>query len=457
LSIEIIVKNGIDLGTVRPEMFAQLHSHSAHSLKDGSIPISELVDTQVERGAKAVACTDHGSMTGAWFLYDHIHNVKKYNDVKHIIGLEAYVSYTRDDLTKFLDTGKDLITDKEERANKRKKLAKKYHQILLAKNKTGYFNLVKIHNEAWDKGFYYSPTTTPEIIFEHSEGLIATTTCLGSMWCQNIMSGDLVGAERELRKWKEVFGEDFYVELQPTNNDTQRMVNIELVKLAKRTKTPMIVTNDVHYLNEEDHNFHYMLLNMSNLRKQADGEDVDKQKMWEFGVDDLYLKSLEQMKTTWRTKHKSKAFTESVFDECIINIAGIISKIEDYSLQSEPLLPSVAIDTTPREELSKRAVAGLQEKLKSGVIKSSELNTYRERLIEELKTISALDADDYILLCNEITNYCADNNIYVGQGRGSAGGSLVLYLIGVTGIDPIKHKLMFSRFLNRNRRAKLVM
>lgn len=452
--MDIFVKSPKAPMLIRPEHFFHAHAHSHHSLKDGSIPIRDLVDKQVEHGAKAVACTDHGTMTGAWFLYDHIHNVRKLTDIKHIIGLEAYVSYSRPELNIFLKDGKTLITDKDERAAERKRLAKKYHQILLAKNKTGYFNLVKIHNDGWENGFYYSPTTTPETIFQNAEGLIATTTCLASFWNQHILAGDIATAERELMRWKEAFGDDFYVELQTINSNTQKLVNIELIKLARKTKTQMIITNDVHYLNEKDHEFHYILLNMGNLRKQADDDSVN-QKMWEFDVDDLYLKTLEQMQQSHQRHHSGKVFTSSVFEEAVVSLSGIVEKVEQYSLESEPLLPRITEDG--KAELSKRCVAGLQKKLAEGVIPAEKLPEYKERLIEELRVISALEAEDYILICNEITSYCHDNDIAVGFGRGSAGGSLVLYLLGVTGVDPVKWKLMFSRFLNFNRRAKLVM
>jgi DNA polymerase III subunit alpha len=435
---------------IRPEHFLHLHCHSSHSTKDGSIPIRALVDKQVEQGSKACCVTDHGTMTGGWFLYDHIHNVRKHQDVKHIIGLEAYVSTTRDELNKFLaDNSK--VEDKAARQAERLRLAKKYHQILLAKNKTGYLNLVKIHNDGWENGFYYSPTTTKECIFANSEGLIATTTCLASLWNQAIIGGDMTSAEKEIYEWKEVFGEDFYVELQPTNLPLQKSVNVGLIQLANKTNTPMIVTNDVHYLEESDHEFHSILLNMTQLRKKADGEsDV---KLWEFGVDDLYMKSLDQMKQSWRTHHQSKEFNSKVFDGSVMEISNIVSKVTHYSLESEPLLPLVV--DNPKIELQRRVIGGLKEKLQKGIIPKDQIQIYQERIIYELQVISALDAENYILLCNEITNYCHGNSIGVGLGRGSAPGSLILYLLGVTGIDPVRHKLLFERFLNRGRRRRL--
>ena len=437
---------------IRPEHFTHLHSHSNFSVKDGCIPIRDLVDKQIELGGQAVACTDHGSMTGGWFLYDYIHNVKGY-DVKPIIGLEAYLSLTRDELNKFRDDPK-AIEDKDERAAVRKKLAKKYHQILLAKNKTGYFNLVKIHNDAWINGFYHSPATTKEIIFENAEGLITTTTCLASIWCQHIMDGNIQAAEKEIYEWKEVFGEDFYVELQPTNNDTQRLVNIELIKLANKTKTEMIVTNDVHYLDEGDNEFHYTLLNLDKLKKEAAGED--EQKKWEFSVDDLYMKSLDQMKSGWKKIHRSKEFPESVFDSCVMNVSNIVSKIESYSLESEPLLPSVS-DKPPAQELKERVVARFKKMVQDGLIPRDKLQVYQDRLVKELKVIHMLNAEQYILVCNEVTDFCKESNIAVGPGRGSSSGSLILYVLGIVDCNPINHGLIFERFLNSNRRAMLKM
>jgi len=288
---------------VKPEQFVHLHAHSCYSLRDGSIPIRTLVDKQVANGSKAVALTDHGMMTGSWFLYDYINNVKKYKDIKHIIGCELYISENRNELMEWLPNATEDCPDKDDRATKRSLLAKKYHQIVLCKNKTGYDNAVRIHNDAWANGFYHSPTTTKELIFKHHEGLIVTTTCLASLWCQKIMAGDLAGAEKEILLWKDVFGDDIYVELQPTKYKTQALVNVELIKLARKTKTRMIVTNDVHYIDPEDHELHFTLLNLDKLKEGVDHPE-SKQKLWEFEVDDLYIKSLDQMKEGWRNNHK---------------------------------------------------------------------------------------------------------------------------------------------------------
>ena len=436
---------------IKPENFTHLHAHSCYSLKDGSIPIRTLVDRQVQNGSRAVACTDHGNMTSAWFLYDYIHNVKGYQDVAHIIGCELYLSTTRKELFDWLPIAKEDEPDKDKRNAKRKLLAKKYHQIILCKNETGYYNAVKVHNEAWKNGFYYSPATTKEFLFENSEGLIVTTTCLASLWCQKIIAGDLNGAEREIREWKEVFGEDFYVELQPTTSKEQILVNRELIKLAQKTGTRMIVTNDVHYI---DHELHYTLLNLGNLKKEAEGQGT--QKMWEFDVNDLYIKSLDDMKCSWKETHRSKEFTESVFDGCIMAINDIVDSIEHYTLESTPLLPTVD-DQDPLELLKKQTVEGFKEKVKKGLVPAKLMDTYQDRIIEELDVISALGAENYINICALITSWCRSNNIGVGVGRGSAAGSLVLYLLGVTDVDPIKHNLLFARFLNMNRRPKLIM
>jgi DNA polymerase-3 subunit alpha len=394
-------------------------------------------------------------MTGGWFLYDYIHNVKKHKDVKHIIGCELYISETRDALMEWLPNAQEDCPDKNDRANKRTLLAKKYHQIVLCKNKTGYENAVKIHNDAWSNGFYHSPTTTKEMIFSHHEGLIVTTTCLASLWSQKIMKGDLAGAERELLEWKEVFGEDIYVELQPTKYKTQALVNVELINLARKTNTQMIVTNDVHYISQEDHQLHFTLLNLGKLKDGLNNPEV-KQKLWEFEVDDLYIKSLDQMKQGWKDNHKSAIFTESVFEETIHTIGDIISKVEHYSLESDQLLPQVD-EMDPLEKLKLDTVTGFTNKIKKGVIPKVRLAEYQDRIIEELNVISALKAENYINICAMMNNWCKDNNIGTGPGRGSAGGSLVLYLLGVTDIDPIFHNLLFSRFLNLNRRPKLMM
>lgn len=433
--------------------FCHIHTHSSFSIKDGSIPVRTIVDRQVERGAKGIAITDHGMLTGGWFLYDYIHNVKKYNGVKHIIGIECYLSETRDELMAWLPNSKELVEDKDERANERKRLNQKYHQILLCKNKEGYQNAIKIHNDAWVNGFYYSPTTTKKMIFEHSKGLIATTTCLASLFCRKIMAGDLIGAENEIRQWKDVFGEDFYVELQPTNNASQVMVNRELIKLARKTNTPIISTNDVHYENKEDSEFHFTLMNLANLKKQS---EETESKLWEFSVDDLYLKSLEDMYLGWKKLHKNTEFTESVFEESILNVGKIVSSVEHYSLESNPLLPQVD-NQDPYEKLKKDTIVGLKKKLDEGLIPKNKLKEYQDRIVEELETIHLLKAENYMNICAFMIEEARQRNIYSGLSRGSVGGSLVAYLLGITQIDPIQHKLLFARFLSKNRRPKLIL
>lgn len=439
----------------KPEQFTHLHAHSQWSIKDGSIPIRTLVDKQVENGSKAIAVTDHGMLTGGWFLYDYIHNVKKLKDVRHVIGIEAYLSETRDELQAWLPTSEETVPDKDERAAKRKLLAQKYHQILLCKNQTGYANAIKIHNDAWLKGFYYSPTTTKEFIFAHAEGLIATTTCLASLWNRKIMAGDIQGAEREIMLWKGVFGDDFYVELQPTNSKTQALVNKELIKLARKTKTRMIITNDVHYIEAGDHELHFTLLNLSKLKKGLE-EGGTEEKLWEFDVNDLYIKSLDDMYDSWKTHHRSAEFTESLFEETVNTIGDIVSQIEHYSLESKPLLPSVD-EVDPFERLKLDTIAGFKEKLDKGVIPKSRLEEYQDRIAYELEVIQALGAENYMNICALIARWCKTQKIQIGPGRGSAAGSLVLYLLGVTQVDSIQHGLYFERFLSPGRRTVLQM
>lgn len=391
--------------------FCHLHAHSSFSTKDGSIGVRTLVDRQIENGAPAVAVTDHGMMTGGWFLYDYIHNVGK-KGVKHIIGLEAYISPTRDELMAWLPTA-DQVEDKDERAAKRKLLSKKYHQILLAKNEVGYYNLVKIHNDAWLNGFYYSPTTTPEFIFQHKEGIIATTTCLASIWNQAILAGDLAGAEREMMRWKEAFGEDFYVELQPTNGKTQALVNKELIKLAKKCNIQLIITNDVHYVDPGDHELHSILLNMEKLKS---GE-TDPDKLWEFDVTDLYIKSLKDMHDSWKKYHKDSIFSEALFEETVHTIGAIVDKVEHYTLEDAPSLPN-STSEDPVIQLRKAAVEGFRKKIAAGLIPRGQLAAYEERMIYELGVIEALQASAYFNVVGDLIEWCKENDILTSPGRG---------------------------------------
>jgi len=237
--------------------FCQLHAHSVYSQRDGAITIRDLVDTTADKyGQKAVAVSDHGIVSSGYVLYQnalHLRPQRGAEPIKPIIGCELYINDTRQELFDWLPKAQEV--EKEERAKIRNSLAKYYHGLLIAKNRTGYYNLIKIHNEAW-QNFYHRPMTTPELLWENTEGLIYSTACMSGHIPFFIQKqGDMDTALRLIDQYKEAFGEDFFIELMPIRSELQKGLNEILIDISRKKKVPLIVTNDSHYLEAEDQDY----------------------------------------------------------------------------------------------------------------------------------------------------------------------------------------------------------
>ena len=390
--------------------FTHLHTHSHYSLLDGLAKIDDLIDKAVELNMDSLALTDHGVMYGAIEFYQKA----KAKNIKPIIGTEAYVATTS-------------------RHNKNAGIDdKRNHLILLAKNDTGYKNLIKLTTAAHLEGFYYKPRIDKELLKEHSEGIIASSACVAGEVPKAILSGDLEKAENIIREFQEIFGkENFYLELQhhPSFKE-QEIVNKALIGLSRITGALLIAANDVHYINKEDDKAQDILMCIQMNRT------VDEKDRLSMIGDDYSLKSQETMIEQFKHIPEAIENTQKIVASC--NIELELGNI---------LLPHYKVpdNLSPDEYLEKLC----KEKIEKRYGKSNE--EIEKRLRFELDTIKKMGFDSYFLIVQDFVNWSKSNGIVVGPGRGSAAGSIVSYLIGITDIDPLRYNLLFERFLNPDR------
>ncbi|ANV90410.1 trans-splicing intein-formed DNA polymerase III subunit alpha N-terminal partner DnaE-N [Picosynechococcus sp. PCC 8807] len=403
--------------------FVGLHIHSDYSLLDGASQIKPLIKRAEELKMPAIALTDHGVMYGAIELLKTCRNKR----IKPIIGNEMYVI-------------NGDIEDKTQRF-------KKYHQVVLAKNTQGYKNLVKLTTISHLKGFqgkgiFARPCINKELIEQHHEGLIMTSACLGGEVPQCILKGEYQRA-REVAKWyKNIFGDDYYLEIQDHGSQEDRIVNVEIVKIAQELDIKIIATNDSHFISCYDVEAHDALLCIQTAKLITE----DKRLRYS-GTE--YLKSADEMRKLFRDH-----LDPGIIDQAIANTLEVAAKVEPYKILGEPRIPDYPVPEGHTADSYLEAVTwdGLLKRLKCKT--QAEVDpTYKERLEYELQMMQQMGFSTYFLVVWDYVKYARDNDIPVGPGRGSAAGSLVAYSLGITNIDPIHHSLLFERFLNPERKS----
>ena len=414
--------------------FSHLHVHTQFSLLDGAASIKALYNKAIADGMPALAISDHGNMFGVFEFVKHAHSLKNEDGslkVKPIVGCEFYITENR--------FQKQFTKEQRD---------PRHHQILLAKNSTGYKNLVKLTSLGYIDGMYSKyPRIDKELIHKYHEGLIATTCCLGALVPQLILKKGESEAENEFKWWLNIFQQDYYVELQRHGIPDQEKVNKVLLKFAKKYNVNVIASNDSHYVDEKDSNAHDILLCINTGEKQAkpklseftDDDISVKDKRFAFPNNQFYLKKTSEMLT---------AFED--LPQALDNTNEIIDKIEVLDLKREILLPHF---TVPKEFTS-------QEEYLEHLTWTGAKNRYaeitpkiEERINFELFTIKTMGFSGYFLIVSDFIIEGKKMNVFVGPGRGSAAGSVVAYCIGITNIDPIKYDLLFERFLNPSRKT----
>ena len=436
--------------------FTHLHVHSQYSILDGAAAVSDLVKKAKKDGMTALALTDHGNMFGI----KEFHETCKKMDIKPILGVETYVASRG---IHFKDK-----SEKEDRSGD--------HLILLAKNEKGYRNLLKLVTLANTEGFYYKPRIDKNLLEKHSEGLIVSSACIGGEIPQCILKGDLIAAEEAIMWFKSIFNDDFYLELQrhkttdpqlPTDvYESQLIVNKELIRLGEKCGVKVIATNDSHFTNEEDADAHDLLICLNT------GKDLDDP---------------SRMRYTKKEWFKTTAEMNQLFGdmpEVLANTLEITEKIERFELDSDPIMPEFPIPEsfgTMEEYRKKFSEENLIEEFKNSPKKMESYesalrvkyesdylthlvyqgvstrygevlpNEIKERIEFELNTIKLMGFPGYFLIVQDFIAAAREMHVIVGPGRGSAAGSVVAYATGITNVDPIKHDLLFERFLNPDR------
>ncbi|MDZ8050297.1 MAG: DNA polymerase III subunit alpha [Aulosira sp. ZfuVER01] len=402
--------------------FVPLHIHSDYSLLDGASQLPELVDQAIALGMKAIALTDHGVMYGAVELI----KICRSKNIKPILGNEMYI------------INGDI--EKQERRPR-------YHQVVLAKNTKGYKNLVKLTTISHlkgvqGKGIFSRPCINKELLKEYHEGLIVTSACLGGEIPQAILS-NRPDAARKVAKWyKDVFGDDYYLEIQDHGSQEDRIVNVEIIKIARELDIKVVATNDSHFISCYDVEAHDALLCI-----QTGKLIIEENRMRYSGTE--YLKSAEEMKLLFRDH-----LPDDVIASAVATTEEVADKVEPYQIMGEPQIPTPPIPSGHTADTYAEEVAwsGLLERLNRK--SRNEVDpTYKERLEYELKMIQQMGFSKYFLVVWDYIKFARDNNIPVGPGRGSAAGSLVAYAMRITNIDPVHHGLLFERFLNPERKS----
>ena len=432
--------------------FSHLHVHTQFSLLDGAASIQKLYKKAIDDGMPALAISDHGNMFGVFEFVAEAYKHKNEDGslkVKPIVGCEFYIT-----------------TDRFRKNFSKEDKDPRHHQILLAKNEIGYKNLVKLTSLGFIEGMYSKyPRIDKDLVVKHHEGLIATTCCLGALVPQAILKRSEADAEKEFKWWLDLFGEDYYVELQRHGMKEQDLVNEVLVKFAKKYNVKIIASNDSHYVDQTDFKAHDILLCINTgeklstpaLREFSDDDILVKDKRFAFPNDQFYFKKTDEM---------AKNFSD--LPAAIDNTNEIVDKVSLLNLKKDILLPAFPIP----EEFKTHTKA---EKLDKGEVSPDSLNqweylkhiTYegarkrytdltneiKERIEFELFTIKTMGFAGYFLIVSDFIKAGRELGVLVGPGRGSAAGSVVAYCIGITNIDPIKYNLLFERFLNPDRKS----
>lgn len=421
--------------------FSHLHVHTQFSLLDGAASIKSLYEKAIKEEMPAIAITDHGNMFGAFEFVSEAYKHK--NDkgalkVKPIIGCEFYV-----------------VNDRTRKSFTKEQKDNRFHQVLLAKNKTGYQNLIKLTSLGFIEGMYSKyPRIDKTLVEKYHEGLIATTCCIGAHVPQAILKSTEEAAEKEFKWWLDIFGEDFFIEIQRHNLKEQDKINLVLLKFAKKYNVPVIATNDSHYTDRDDFNAHDILLCINTGEKKSTpgyddfvNDDVNlKDRRFKFPNDQFYFKTKLEMQELF-----------SDIPQAIDNTNIIVDKVELLNLKKDILLPAFPVPT----EFQVHGDSNLNqwEYLKHITCEGAKLRyndltpEIQERIDFELFTVKTMGFAGYFLIVSDFIRAGRELGVYVGPGRGSAAGSVVAYCIGITNIDPIKYNLLFERFLNPDRKS----
>lgn len=437
--------------------FIHLHVHTQFSVLDGQASVPALVDKAIADGMKGLAITDHGNMFGIKEFFNYVKKkngkikdeikeaekaiakAREENDNETVAQNEALIAKLNEKIFKPIFGCEMYVALKSLHEHVDKKDTGR-HLIVLAKNETGYHNLIKIVSQAWTEGFYSHPRTDKEALYNHREGLIVCSACLGGEIPRLIQAGEIEEAERQVKWFKDTFGDDYYIELQrhktnkPGGNtvtyEVQEKVNPELIRIARKYDIKIIATNDVHFVNEEDAEAHDRLICVSTNKFLTDEKRMRYTKQ-------EWMKTQAEMNEVWAD-----------LPEALTNTLEILDKVTTYTIDHKPILPNFPLPegfNDNDEYLRYLTYEGAKRRW------GEPNEEQRERLDFELDTIKNMGFPGYFLIVQDFIRAGRERGVSIGPGRGSAAGSAVAYCLDITQIDPIKYDLLFERFLNPDR------
>ncbi|MBT6148078.1 MAG: DNA polymerase III subunit alpha, partial [Gemmatimonadetes bacterium] len=390
--------------------FVHLHGHSEYSLLDGGCHMAAMAPAAAELGMSALAVTDHGNLFGAISHYRSCRDA----GVKPILGCEVYVA----------------IGSRHERKGARGLTHGSNHLVLLAKNETGWRNLVKLVSKGYTEGFYYNPRIDKELLRSHSEGLVCLSACVSGEVAHLIQEEGVDTAEEAVREYLDIFGDDYYLEIQRHGIDIEAKVNDGLLRLHKKMGVPLVATNDFHFLSADDHEAHDALICIQTGKMISDTQRM----CYPTG---LYMKSPQQMQELFSDLPQAIENTAAIAEKCDVSL-----EFGDLHMPNFPIPPSFESDDGYLRHLAKEGMEARYDEVTPEI---------RERLAYELEVITKEGFSGYFLIVRDFVQYARDNDVSVGPGRGSAAGCLVSYCLRITDTDPIRHDLLFERFLNPER------
>src|SRR5450432_1809053 len=401
--------------------FTHLHLHTEYSLLDGACDITKLVDRVSALGQKSVAMTDHGNIYGAV----HFYNAAKEKGIKPILGCELYVCKNEDHRAPA--QGDDYN-----------------HLLVLAENEEGYRNLVRITSEASLHGFYRKPRVSKNYLAKHAEGLIGFSGCLAGELCGNLMEGKYEAARATASQYQDIFGRgNFFLEIQDQGLELEKKIHADLFRLEKELDIPLVATNDSHYLCEDDHHAHEVLLCVQTA------DSIHNPKRFKFDTDQFYVKSAAEMEKLFSHAPEVVSRTMQFAERCSFKLAKVTNPFPEFAVP-----PGHTIDSYFAEICR----AGFRKRLDTTIrvlgergLRRQPIEDYEARLEREIDCIKQMKFAGYFLIVWDFIKYAREVNIPVGPGRGSAAGSLVSYAMEITDIDPLQNELLFERFLNPER------
>lgn len=398
--------------------FVHLHVHSEYSTLDGINRVETLPPYVKGLGQDSLSLTDHGNMSGAYKFFKACNKAK----VKPILGMEAY--YT------VLDRTAKEVDDDEE---------KYYHLVLLAQNNTGLKNLFKLTSKAYSEGMYSKPRCDDSLLAECSEGVMATSACLGSRFSQLILKHRRPEAERLIAHHAAIFKDRFFLEIQLHANREQQAVNQALIEISKDTDLPLVLTQDCHYTQEDHKYLHELALCMQTNSKITDP------KRFSFGDIDVHVASEEWL--------RDKLTLFNFPEDCISNTVYVANLVNAQDYFSDTQNRYTTYQDLPDNIKSWEALENLAKNRLTAIFNGNPPDEYKQRMNYELNIIKKMGFYDYLLVVQDFVNEARNAGILVGPGRGSAAGSLVTYALGITNVDPIRYGLLFDRWLNYGRAA----